>query len=87
MDWVGGAATRPGATAATPQSSAAPQRQRCLASGIPAEIDWLSAGSTSYHLSGLPQPTEAQKNLATMLNGIVVAGTAAVFGLLSDQEK
>jgi hypothetical protein len=47
----------------------------------------LTAGGTSYHLSSLPQPTEAQKHLATVLNTIVAAGTAAIFGLLNDEEK
>jgi hypothetical protein len=41
----------------------------------------------SYHLSSLPSPTDAQKNLITAFNAIFAAGTTAVFGLLNDDDE
>jgi hypothetical protein len=46
----------------------------------------IGSASTSYHLSSLPSPTDAQKNLITAFNGIFAAGTTAVFGLLNDKD-
>jgi hypothetical protein len=44
----------------------------------------IVSATTSYHLSTLPQPTESQKNLITLLNTIATTGTTAIFGLLND---
>jgi hypothetical protein len=46
----------------------------------------IASGTLSYHLSSLPHPTEAQKNLITVLNATIAAGTAAIFGLLDDEK-
>jgi hypothetical protein len=47
----------------------------------------IASGSLSYHLSTLPRLTSAQTNLITVLNGITIAGSTAIFGLLDDEEK
>jgi hypothetical protein len=44
----------------------------------------IASATTSYHLSTLPQPTESQKDLITLLNTICANGTIAIFGLLND---
>ena len=46
----------------------------------------IASTSTSYHLSGLPIPTEAQKNLITVMNTAIGAGLTAIFGLLNDDK-
>jgi hypothetical protein len=46
----------------------------------------ITSGTLSYHLSSLPHPTEAQKNLITVLNTTVAAGAVAIFNLLDDEE-
>jgi hypothetical protein len=47
----------------------------------------IGSATTSYHLSSLPTPTDAQKNLITAFNAIFAAGTTAVFGLLNDKDE
>jgi CDP-diglyceride synthetase len=47
----------------------------------------IGSATTSYHLSSLPAPTDAQKNLITAFNAIFAAGTTAVFGLLNDKDE
>jgi hypothetical protein len=47
----------------------------------------LLAGGTSFHLATLPTPTDAQKNLSTTTNAIALAGTAALFGLLDNDDE
>jgi hypothetical protein len=42
----------------------------------------IGATTSSYYLSRIPHPTDGQKGLMTVLNGITGAGAAAVFGLL-----
>jgi hypothetical protein len=46
----------------------------------------IASATTSYHLSSLPAPTDAQKNLITVLNTAIATGAAAIFGLLDDDD-
>jgi hypothetical protein len=46
----------------------------------------IASASTSYHLSSLPTPTEAQKNLITVMNTAIGTGLTEIFGLLNDEE-
>jgi hypothetical protein len=47
----------------------------------------IASATTSYHLSNLPQPTESQKNLITLLNTIAATGTTAIFSLFTDDNN
>jgi hypothetical protein len=47
----------------------------------------IASATTIYHLSSLPTPTEAQKNLITILNTTTGTGATAIFGLLNDNDK
>ncbi len=47
----------------------------------------IASAATSYHLSSLPAPTDAQKNLTTLLNTATGTGAAAIFGLLNDDDE
>ncbi len=46
-----------------------------------------SAIGTSLYLATLPNPTDIQKQLSNTTNGIAIAGTTAIFGLLNDQDE
>ncbi len=47
----------------------------------------LLAGGTSFYLATLPTPTNAQKDLSMITKEIAAAGTAALFGLLKDDDE
>jgi hypothetical protein len=47
----------------------------------------LGAMATAGYLASLPHPTELQKNLANTSNAIALTGTAALFGLLNDDDE
>jgi hypothetical protein len=47
----------------------------------------LGAIATSGYIASQPAPTELQKTLANTSNTIALTGTAALFGLLNDDEK
>jgi len=47
----------------------------------------VTAAGTSFYISTLPIPTEAQTNLANAANTIAIAGTTAIFGMLDDSDK
>jgi hypothetical protein len=47
----------------------------------------IGSATTSYHLSSLPQPTDAQKNLIILFNSITTVGATAIFGLLDDKDN
>jgi hypothetical protein len=47
----------------------------------------IGSATTSYHLSSLPTPTDAQKNLIILFNSITTVGATAIFGLLDDKEN
>jgi hypothetical protein len=47
----------------------------------------IGSATTSYHLSSLPSPTDAQKNLIILFNSITTVGATAIFGLLDDKDN
>ncbi len=47
----------------------------------------IASATTSYHLSSLPAPTDAQKNLIILFNSITTVGATAIFGLLDDKDN
>jgi hypothetical protein len=51
-----------------------------------ATILTTSAILISLSIANLPNPTETQKQLETT-NTIAIAGAAAIFGMLDDQDK
>ncbi len=52
---------------------------------IASTITAIAAGS-SFYLSTLPNPTQAQTNLANTANTIAIGGATAIFGLLNEDE-
>jgi hypothetical protein len=47
----------------------------------------VGAMATSGYLASQPHPTELQKTLANTSNTIALTGTAALFGLLNDDDE
>ncbi|BAY21258.1 hypothetical protein NIES2100_10080 [Calothrix sp. NIES-2100] len=47
----------------------------------------LSAAGTSFYLTTLPNPTDAQMQLSTACNTISVAGASAIFTLVKDDDN
>ncbi|MEM9542957.1 MAG: hypothetical protein AAGA60_26125 [Cyanobacteria bacterium P01_E01_bin.42] len=45
------------------------------------------AATISIAIAFLPNPNETQQNLANTSNTIAIAGTAALFGLVDDEEE
>lgn len=52
-----------------------------------ATIITTTAAGTSFYLATLPNPTDIQKQLSNTTNGIAIAGTTAIFGLLNDEDE
>ena len=46
-----------------------------------------TAVGASFYIVSLPEPTEAQTNLANTTNAIAIAGTTALFSLLDDDQN
>lgn len=51
-----------------------------------ATVITTAAAGVSLYIVSLPKPTEAQTNLANTTNAIAITGTAAIFGLLDDDQ-
>jgi hypothetical protein len=49
-----------------------------------ATVITFGAIATSFYLASLEHPTELQKQLSTTTNGIAIAGTTTIFGLLDN---
>ena len=45
------------------------------------------AASISLSVANIPNPTEMQKQLANTTNTVAIAGTAAIFEMLDDQDR
>ncbi|HEY9876825.1 MAG TPA: hypothetical protein V6D29_00155 [Leptolyngbyaceae cyanobacterium] len=52
-----------------------------------ATVITATAAGTSLYLATLSNPTDIQKQLSNTTNGIAIAGTTAIFGLLDDEDK
>jgi hypothetical protein len=46
-----------------------------------------TAAGISLYLASLSNPTDIQKDLSNTANGIAIAGTTAIFGLLDDEDE
>lgn len=52
-----------------------------------ATLTTVIATIVSGYIAILPNPTEAQTNLAEAANAIIIAGTTAIFGMVDDRDK